>query len=469
MRAFARLPGFRPAEAAASKHTHSDGNDRNIGASAPARNAPARRQRRPLAFRAGACHSREPLIDQFVGGRVIEQALYFALGFCVAGLIALGLAPAVWARALRLTRRRVELQTPLDAREAAADRDHVRAEAALAVRRAEQALAAERARRADTLAESGRKSADLAAARDRGDALAADLAARQAELRQAIRDAHEAVGTQGAYAQMTQAAEALRDRKELERADAARAHDAMAALAESRRIAIATLETRLTSDVAALEAANDAADRLRAALTERTREAAALADERAFLKEELARAEASRQQLAARHAAQTDRLAQIEAELAAARDGASRLEGQLLRGREATDSAAAQAEELRAALDAARARLKEHGEIAHERERGLSDRLEEARAEAAALRGALEEARRARAAPHPAAPHPAAPRLDAPLHDLSGDGVTPAQASTFVLSGELALARTREADAALRALIERIGRATLGEPPRPAP
>lgn len=327
---------------------------------------------------------------------MIEEALYFALGFCVAGLVALSLAPAVWARALRLTRRRLELLTPMDAREAAADRDHVRAEAALTVRRAEQALAAERARRAQDLAELGRKAGAVAALEDDRADLAARLAAREADLARARADAVEAIGTQGAYAQMTFAAEGLRDRSDAARAATAKALDAMSALAESRRIAIAALETRAISDRVALNGADETGARLREALAARGREVEALADERMFLKEDLARVEASRQQLSQRHIALAERLTQLESELAAARDATRRAEAQAARAKEAADRAFARADETQANLDAAHDRLKEYGAIAQERERRLSDRLEDARAEAAALRGALDEARRAR-------------------------------------------------------------------------
>ena len=340
----------------------------------------------------------------------------------MAGLIALSAAPAVWARALRLTRRRLELLTPMDAREAAADRDHVRAQAALAVARAEQALAGERDRRARRPLEIGRKAAPLAALEDHRAQLSATLAEREAELRRASADAIEAIGTQGAYAQMTASAEAMRDLAMEERQATARTLAAASALSESRRIAVATLETRALSDRVALDAANEAGARLRAALAERTRDAEKLAHERMFLKEELARAETSRQQLAQRHAALTERLAQIEGDLISARNETRRVESQLLRAKDASDADAARADEAQASLDAAHVRLKEHGAIAQEREARLSDRLEEARAEAAALRGALEEARRARA---------------------------PA----------------REGDAELRALIAQIGRVKTGEPP----
>ncbi|MBI5012898.1 MAG: hypothetical protein HZC06_09325, partial [Methylocystis sp.] len=44
---------------------------------------------------------------------MIEQAMYFALGFLVAGLFALMFLPAFWRRALRLSMRRLQMLAPM--------------------------------------------------------------------------------------------------------------------------------------------------------------------------------------------------------------------------------------------------------------------------------------------------------------------------------------------------------------------
>lgn len=67
----------------------------------------------------------------------IETSMVFVLGFVVAALLSLALMGAVWRRAVRLTTRRVESAVPLSMAEIKADKDQVRAEAALAIRRAE--------------------------------------------------------------------------------------------------------------------------------------------------------------------------------------------------------------------------------------------------------------------------------------------------------------------------------------------
>lgn len=64
--------------------------------------------------------------------------MVFALGFFAAGLIALAVAPAFWARAIRLSTRRLEMQLPLSPQEILAGRDLLRAEFAVECRRLEQ-------------------------------------------------------------------------------------------------------------------------------------------------------------------------------------------------------------------------------------------------------------------------------------------------------------------------------------------
>lgn len=82
---------------------------------------------------------------------VIEYIMYFALGFFAAGLIALAIGPAIWNRAVRLTRRRIEAATPVTLSEFRADKDKLRAEHAIAIRRLEMRVAALRERMAQQI------------------------------------------------------------------------------------------------------------------------------------------------------------------------------------------------------------------------------------------------------------------------------------------------------------------------------
>lgn len=63
--------------------------------------------------------------------------MYFALGLLAAGLLVLVVAPAVWRRAARLTRTRIEASVPLTRAEINADKDRLRADFAISTRRLE--------------------------------------------------------------------------------------------------------------------------------------------------------------------------------------------------------------------------------------------------------------------------------------------------------------------------------------------
>lgn len=76
---------------------------------------------------------------------MIEQAIYFALGCIVTALLALLFTPVLWIRALRLSRKRLQLQVPLSMQEILSERDHLRAGHAVECLRIEQELARVRA------------------------------------------------------------------------------------------------------------------------------------------------------------------------------------------------------------------------------------------------------------------------------------------------------------------------------------
>ena len=93
---------------------------------------------------------------------LIEQAMYFALGLLVAGLIMLMFLPAIWRRALRLSMRRLQMLAPLSREDAIAERDLLRAEFAVRERRLEQEMAAVKASRTQDLVDIGRHAARIA-------------------------------------------------------------------------------------------------------------------------------------------------------------------------------------------------------------------------------------------------------------------------------------------------------------------
>jgi DNA repair exonuclease SbcCD ATPase subunit len=93
---------------------------------------------------------------------VIEQSLYFALGFFLATLLALAVLPAFWRRAYRLTRREIEATLPLSPREIAAERDQLRAKFAVERYQLEQQVADIRNKRFDDMKVTGQKAITIA-------------------------------------------------------------------------------------------------------------------------------------------------------------------------------------------------------------------------------------------------------------------------------------------------------------------
>jgi len=79
--------------------------------------------------------------------------MYFVLGLATAGLLALMVAPMLWRRAVRLTRRRIEQSVPMSLGEIQADKDQLRAEFAMSTRRLEMSIERLKERAAEQLVE----------------------------------------------------------------------------------------------------------------------------------------------------------------------------------------------------------------------------------------------------------------------------------------------------------------------------
>ena len=111
--------------------------------------------------------------------------MIFALGFLLCGLLALLILPAFWRRAMRLSTRRLEMLMPLSMDEVFAQRDQLRAQAAVEQRRIEQKLEAMTRDRASQMSEIGRLAAIIARLESDIASLTAALDARDADLREA--------------------------------------------------------------------------------------------------------------------------------------------------------------------------------------------------------------------------------------------------------------------------------------------
>lgn len=285
---------------------------------------------------------------------MVQSILLFALGFLCAGFLSLMIAPAVWRRAVSLTRRRIEAAVPLSLNEIQADKDRLRAEFAMSTRRLEMTLKDVRERANAQVIELNRTREELkrlVAERDERRRSAADLEGQSAEVRAELgRRDDELASLAG---KLEESGRALQERKrEVERLG--KLYEEASFQASSRQIELVARESemeKLTGDVADLKAARKEADR-------RAREAAAetkVADD--ALREERARtAELERQlgQLATALAERDQKLELREKELSLLRgaptDGQEeqRVSEQL---REQMNQLAAEVLRLTAALD----------------------------------------------------------------------------------------------------------------------
>ncbi|WP_127753935.1 hypothetical protein [Devosia sp. 1566] len=120
---------------------------------------------------------------------MIENIMYFALGLLFAGLLAVIILPAVWKRAVRLTKKRIEAATPITLAEFRADKDQLRAEFALQTRRLETTIEGLRARLAEQVGEYNDRRAEFGAMRAERDSAVGkmtELEAREAALRDRV-------------------------------------------------------------------------------------------------------------------------------------------------------------------------------------------------------------------------------------------------------------------------------------------
>lgn len=317
---------------------------------------------------------------------MIEAVMYAAIGFLSATLLALLILPAVWRRAVRLTRRRVEAAIPISLAEIQADKDQARAQHAVELRRLELQLdglntrsaaqwervvaqEAELVARAAALTEAHAARAALEAAQaetlSRIAALEAEVAARTGELaatREALEQAQaDLIALRHALEQTTLRADGLE-------ADNA----ALATLRETLKGRVADLDRHLATTSAHL-----AEDRLRLRDSE----------------EALAAARAQGEDLAAR-------LARAEAALADATAQTEQLTREVATLTMQSEDLARRTREAEAARDLTRrdaeARLAEAANARRAAEgtaRQASDLAEMLRAELGMLEGALAKAR----------------------------------------------------------------------------
>ncbi|MEZ5776244.1 MAG: hypothetical protein R3D33_16510 [Hyphomicrobiaceae bacterium] len=106
---------------------------------------------------------------------MIETVMLVALGFLCAGLIVLIVAPAFWARAVRLTNERIRRSMPLTEAEMRADKDLLRAEYAVRVHQLEKEIEQSKLAAHRQLIEINRRTAEVTRLEKRVGELGDDL------------------------------------------------------------------------------------------------------------------------------------------------------------------------------------------------------------------------------------------------------------------------------------------------------
>jgi len=92
---------------------------------------------------------------------MIETIMYIGIGFLAAALFGLLFVPLLHNRAVRLTTRRLDAATPLSIIEVRADKDKLRAQFAMSIRRLEMSVAEMKTKAAGYLVEISKKTATV--------------------------------------------------------------------------------------------------------------------------------------------------------------------------------------------------------------------------------------------------------------------------------------------------------------------
>lgn len=327
---------------------------------------------------------------------MIQSIMLFALGFLVAGLLSVLIAPSMWRRAERLTRRRIENTTPLKMADIQADKDQMRAEFAMSARKLELSLEDLKQKAAQRLVEIGRKDAvldrlrtELGAQRDIG----ADLSKRIEKLESTLAGAERQIREQ--QTELTKKDRLLGEAAEKHRALEARI-DEISTVADSRKVENVALKTRLQN----LEDRLSSGDRnltrrdaeissLEARVKELDRTQGETAGSNEKLQREVSRLMEINERLEQQVQTRRDEIVELKRELNAARVGAKDSE-KALKGAEATIV------KMRAAAGAAEKNENRLGDAIARREKELTERekeLETARRDLEAQTAAAERER----------------------------------------------------------------------------
>lgn len=280
---------------------------------------------------------------------MIQATLTFILGFLAAVFLGVLVAPAIWRRAVVLTRKRIEATLPLSLNEIRADKDAVRAEYAIAVRRLEVTVKALKEKIAaqsvdvDGARDEARR---VAAERDAGLAAIAGLELQQGALQADLAKGEEEIAR---LAGLLAGRDALLEERKGELAKLGAMYDEASFDASNRQIEMVAQEAKLDRLADELAAAGEARTNVEAALRaaearigelEKTlrgekrrsvtleRNVAKLTASLSDREEKLDRRERDLERLRARLRAADETSREMTARLAAEQDRAERLHGE---------------------------------------------------------------------------------------------------------------------------------------------
>lgn len=176
---------------------------------------------------------------------MVQSILFFTLGFLTAGFLALMIAPAIWRRAVALTRRRIEASVPLSLADIQADKDRLRAEFAMSTRRLEMSIKGFKDKAAAQVIEINRNREELkrlSVERDGGSQSIAELEAKAGELQSELAKREDQLQRLGD--RLAEADRALEERAiELEKLG--RAYDEASFSASNRQIELVARESEV--------------------------------------------------------------------------------------------------------------------------------------------------------------------------------------------------------------------------------
>ncbi len=308
--------------------------------------------------------------------------------------MALAFAPAFWRRAIRLTRRRLEMQVPLSVQEILAERDQLRAEFAVAQRRVEMRAAQLNVAHAADRSELGRRAAELSV-------LKANLAEQVEEnrdrarvLSRVERELSEVSAELGAMGKALYDADSLYQRRQEEFIKLTHAHEAMTALADQRLANHAAADARTVALELRLGDVSRKLLETEKQLAEKAAQAARLSDALSHSSRNLGFNEGNYAALQKKLEAETERSAQVSQDLQSLREQRDADQGKLRSLTIKIGVQEAAIEDANRREKKIRAQRDQQAEKAREAELALAEKYDRLRSEFSALEGALDVARR---------------------------------------------------------------------------